>query len=355
MPAVRGCLNRLIRRKVVDFSESSNHLERCLSAIDLIALGIGCTLGAGIYVVAGQVARQVAGPSVVLSFLVAAVASMFAGLCYAEFGARVPKAGSAYIYSYVTLGELSAFMIGWTLVLEYIIGTSSVARSWTSYVDSLANNAISDYFLELSPMTVPSLAAYPDFLAFGLVLFLTCFLLLGAREPTLLNTIFTMVNLLVVAYIFISGLFQVDIQNWNISAEEVCSNRNIANTTSTDGKGGFFPFGVSGMLSGAATAFYAFIGFDVIATTGEEAKNPQRDIPLGIVVSLTVCAVAYCGISSVLTLMIPYYNINVDASLPDAFKQVGWGVAQNIITVGAVCGLSTRFRALQIICEDLRG
>ncbi|XP_041378404.1 high affinity cationic amino acid transporter 1-like isoform X2 [Gigantopelta aegis] len=330
---IHGFLKQLVRRKVIDLCEDTA-LARVLSTVDLIGLGIGSTLGAGIYVVAGQVARQTAGPSVVLSFFVAAVASILAGVCYAEFAARVPKAGSAYVYSYVTVGEFIAFVIGWNLILEYVIGTASVARAWSAYFDSLLDYKIKNYFNATMPIHVDGLSDYPDFFAFGITLLLTVVLAYGVKESTTFNNIFTVVNLLVVLYVVICGAFKADFHNWNISPSEIPSNVD-------GGSGGFMPFGFSGMMSGAATCFYAFVGFDCIATTGEEAKNPKKAIPISIVLSLLGITLAYCGVSIVLTLMCPYYLLDPNAPLPFVFNRVGWGVAKYIISIGAICGLST--------------
>lgn len=208
---------KLVRKKYVDPSSiTDTKLSRCLTTLDLTALGIGSTLGAGIYVVAGQVAKDTAGPAVILSFLIAALASVLAGLCYAEFGARVPKTGSAYVYSYVTVGEFMAFVIGWNLILEYVIGTASVARAWSSYFDSLIHKSIQTFFRDNMPMSIGGLSPYPDFFAFGITLLLTCILTLGVKESSRFNNIFTGVNLLVVLYVVICGFIKADLSNWSL-------------------------------------------------------------------------------------------------------------------------------------------
>ncbi|KAK7476108.1 hypothetical protein BaRGS_00032662 [Batillaria attramentaria] len=328
-----GFVKKLVRKKIfTDGDIEETDLHRCLTTLDLIGLGIGSTLGTGIYIVTGQVAKETAGPAVVLSFLVAGIASAFAGMCYAEFAARVPRAGSAYVYSYVTVGELMAFVIGWNLLLEYIIGTASVARAWSTYFDSLIDNRIQNTFKENMPMHITGLSGYPDFFAFGITLLLTVLLAFGVKESTRFNNIFTCVNLFVIVYVIICGLFKADLSNWELSGKDLPSDA---------GSGGFLPFGFSGMMSGAATCFYAYVGFDCIATTGEETKNPQKSIPIGIVVALLVISFAYCGISAIVTLMCPYYLVDINAPLPFIFQREGWGVARYIIAVGALCGLST--------------
>ncbi|GFS18000.1 cationic amino acid transporter 2-like [Elysia marginata] len=213
---------KLVRKKVLSQSDlERSSLDRCLSVLDLIFLGVGCTLGAGMYVVIGQVARDIAGPSVTISFLVAAITSAMAGLCYAEFASRIPRSGSAYVYSYVTVGELMAFIIGWNLILEYVIGTASVARAWSSYFDNMIGNHISSFFQNSMPIHVSWLSEYPDFLALFITLLLTVLLILGVKESARFNNIFTSINLLVIVYIMLCGLFKLEPQNWNLEQDEV--------------------------------------------------------------------------------------------------------------------------------------
>jgi cationic amino acid transporter 2 len=317
------------RKKIVEF-ESGTKLAKVLTTLDLTALGIGSTLGVGVYVLAGDVAKNTAGPAVTVSFFIAAVTSILAGLCYAEFGARVPKAGSAYVYSYVCIGELFAFIIGWNLILEYLIGSATVVKALFLYLDELSDKVMSQFFEENMPMTGGGLGHYADIFSLGLSIVFAVAIALGAKESSWVNNIFTTINLLVVITVIISGLWKVNASNWSISEEEVPPDH---------GTGGFAPYGVKGVIQGAARCFFGFIGFDCIATAGEEARTPQKSIPIAVVVSLLIVFFAYFGISTVLTMMWPYFLQDENAPLPHIYQEVGWPALKYVVSVGAICGL----------------
>ncbi|KAK0150188.1 putative cationic amino acid transporter [Merluccius polli] len=324
--------SRVLRTKPVESMLDSaagpgpggTRLARVLSTVDLVSLGVGSCVGTGMYVVSGLVAKEMAGPGVIVSFIIAAVASILSGVCYAEFGVRVPKTtGSAYTYSYVTVGECVAFFIGWNLILEYLIGTAAGASALSGMADSLANHSISGFIIThigtLSGL-VKGEQSFPDLLALLIALLVTVIVALGVKNSVGFNNVLNVINLLVWVFMMIAGLFFVNGENWN--------------------EGHFLPYGWSGVMQGAATCFYAFIGFDIIATTGEEAKSPNTSIPYAITASLVTCLTAYVSVSVILTLMVPYNEIDTDAPLMEMFSMHGCMFAKYIVAVGSIAGLT---------------
>ncbi|KAI1891308.1 hypothetical protein AGOR_G00142460 [Albula goreensis] len=299
-------------------------LARVLTTVDLVSLGVGSCVGTGMYVVSGLVAKEMAGPGVIMSFIIAAVASILSGVCYAEFGVRVPKTtGSAYTYSYVTVGEFVAFFIGWNLILEYLIGTAAGASALSSMFDSLANHTISRFMINHIG-TLNGLGkgeeSYPDLLALVIAILVTVIVALGVKNSVGFNNVLNVINLVVWAFMMVAGLFFVSGANWD--------------------NGRFLPYGWSGVMQGAATCFYAFIGFDIIATTGEEAKSPNTSIPYAITASLVTCLTAYVSVSVILTLMVPYNDIDGDAPLMEMFAVHGFQAAKYIVAIGSIAGLT---------------
>ncbi|KAJ8285822.1 hypothetical protein GJAV_G00031300 [Gymnothorax javanicus] len=322
-PGVRFC-QKLNRLKILDDDVMATSLKRCLSTVDLALLGVGGMVGSGLYVLTGTVAKDTAGPAVVLSFLIAGVASLLAALCYAEFGARVPKTGSAYMFTYLSMGEIWAFLIGWNIILEYMIGGAAVARAWSGYLDSIFNHAIQNFTeSHIMRWDVPFIAHYPDMLAAGILLVATFFISFGVRVSSWLNHIFSVVSMVVIVFILIFGFVLADPANWSQK------------------EGGFAPFGVSGVLAGTATCFFAFVGFDVIASSSEEAKNPQKAVPIATAIALALATTAYILVSTVLTLMVPWHTLDPNSALSDAFYRRGHSWAGFIVAIGSICAMNT--------------
>ena len=312
-----------------------HQLRRVLGPVALSALGVGAILGAGIFVLTGLAASQFAGPSLVLSFVIAGIGCTLAALCYAEFASTVPVAGSAYAYAYATLGELFAWIIGWDLVLEYGVASSTVAYGWSHYFLS---------FLGLFGITIPTIwtsapfdynPALGGWIATGsicnlpaglVVLLMTAILVVGIRESASFNAAMVILKVFVVLFVIAFGSAYVDPANWKP----------------------FMPFGWEGVLRGSAYIFFAYIGFDSVSTHAEEARNPQRDVPIGIIVSLVFCTILYVAVAAVLTGMVPYKEISMDAPVADAFARHGLKAATLLISVGAVAGITSVLLVLML-------
>lgn len=322
-PVIRFC-QKLNRVKTLEDDMMETSLKRCLTTVDLTLLGIGGMVGSGLYVLTGTVAKETAGPAVVISFLLAGLASLLAAFCYAEFGARVPKTGSAYMFTYISVGEIWAFLIGWNVILEYMIGGAAVARAWSGYLDSIFNHTIKNFTeTHIVSWHVPFIAHYPDLLAAGILLVATVFVSFGARVSSWLNHVFSAISMVVILFILIFGFVLAKPVNWSMQ------------------EGGFAPYGMSGILAGTATCFYAFVGFDVIAASSEETKDPQKSIPIATAVSLGMATGAYILVSTVLTLMVPWHTLDPESALSDAFYRRGYSWAGFIVAIGSICAMNT--------------
>uniref|UniRef100_A0A146LBN1 High affinity cationic amino acid transporter 1 n=1 Tax=Lygus hesperus TaxID=30085 RepID=A0A146LBN1_LYGHE len=321
-------LGMMGRKKEFEYQEETE-LKRILNVLDLTFLGISSMVGMGVYIMVGDLATKV-GPACVISFLIAGFACALSGVCYAEFAARIPCTGSAYAYSYITIGEFVAFVLGWNLALEMTIGTACLARAMSGYVDTTFFNGSIESFLETNvPMDVPSMASYADFFSFFLMMVFAALVCAGAKESTMLNNLFVGVNMTTIAVIIVLGVIHADFGNWSLPPSPA------------GGDGGFVPFGVSKVMEGAATCFYAYTGFDTVATTGNEAKNPKRSIPIALVSSILCAATVYGTLSLTFTLMWPYYDPELATGhpYPYVFAQLGLGWAKYLVGIGATCAV----------------
>lgn len=333
----------LFRTKPIDLllkeaGDKEHGLRRALSGTSLVTLGIGAIIGTGIFVLTGTVAANYAGPALVLSFIISAVGCVFAGLCYAEFASMIPISGSAYTYSYATLGEFIAWIIGWDLILEYLFASSTVAVGWSGYMVSFLHdyninipaqlcNAPIDYIKGEGWVLTGSLINFP---AVFIIALLSTLLIIGIRESAGINNIIVAIKVIVILLFIGFGLSYIDVSNWKPFIPP--------NPT-----GEFGNFGFSGVLRGAAVIFFAYIGFDAVSTAAQEAKNPQRDMPIGILGSLLVCTILYVLVSAVLTGIVPYKELNVPAPLALAIDRTGSALLwlRPLIKIGAIAGLSS--------------
>ncbi|XP_034502410.1 LOW QUALITY PROTEIN: cationic amino acid transporter 3-like [Ailuropoda melanoleuca] len=338
--ALRRLGRKLIRRHPLE-EVFEYKTGRSLSTLDLVALGVGRTVGVGVYFLANEVASNQAGPSIVICFLVAGLTSLLAGLCYAEFSVRVPHSGSAYLYNFVTIGELWAFITGWNLVLSFFADAFIVVQAWSMAFDLLFTNRISETLHESISEQVPQFFA--DNVNYFFVLFLFFFMevqYVGRHGFFRIFKVFTLVKLLVLSFVIISGFIKGDLHNWNLTEEDyVQAGLNGTSRLGPLGSGGFMPFGFQGLLRGSASCFYTFIGFSVIVTRVKESHNPQRSIPMAIVVSLLICFLVYFGVSAALTLMVPYYQLRPGSTLPEIFLHIGWVPAYYVVVIVMFCNV----------------
>ncbi len=325
-------LTKLLRKR--DISQTSTHeLRRTLTAIDLTLMGIGAIIGAGVFVITGIAAATKAGPAIVLSYVLAGLASMFAALAYAELAASIGGSGSAYTYAYTGFGELIAWLVAWNLLLEYTMSIATVAIGWSGYVH--------DLFLSLHIHIPDAISKNPfdggcvNLLASGIILLLSGLLCLGVRESVRFNTIIVFIKLVTIAIFIIVASMNLDTRYWHP----------------------YFPFGWSGVVSGASLVFFAYIGFDALSTAVEETIEPQRNVPIGIIASLLICTTIYIIVSALLTGITSYTTLNVESPVSSALLQLGYHTVAGLISAGAIAGLTTvmlvMFYGLSRICLAL--
>ncbi len=318
-------------------AEHAHGLKRSLSALDLTMLGIGAIIGTGIFVLTGSAAAKNAGPAVALSFVAAGLASCFAGLCYAEMASMIPIAGSAYTYAYATMGELVAWIIGWDLILEYLVGAATVSVGWSGYVVAFVNHLFGVTLpAEWTSAPIKWVEATQSFVSTGAIINLpamlvtlavTAILVVGIKESARLNSIIVFLKVIVVLTFIAAAFKYVRRENWEPFIP--------------DNQGTFGKFGMSGILQGATTVFFAYIGFDAVSTAAQEAKNPKRDLPIGILASLGICTVLYIAVSLILTGVVPYTQLNVAHPISVGIAATGIGWLTTFVEIGAIAGLSS--------------
>ncbi|GAA3142876.1 amino acid permease [Streptomyces rameus] len=333
-----------VEQSIQDTEEPEHALKKSLTALDLTVFGVGVIIGTGIFVLTGTAAKNTAGPAVSLSFVVAGVVCALAALCYAEFASSVPVAGSAYTFSYASLGELPAWIIGWDLVLELALGTAVVAVGWSGYIHSLLDNAGWDLPAALSGRDGATGFGF-DILAAALVLVLTAILVVGMKLSARVTSVVVAIKVAVVLVVIIAGAFFVKGGNYHPFIPKAQSAASAGNLKAPliQLMFGWAPsdFGVMGIFTAASVVFFAFIGFDVVATAAEETRHPQRDVPRGILGSLIICTTLYVAVSIVVTGMQKYSALSIKAPLADAFKSTGHPWYAGLISFGAAVGLTT--------------
>jgi len=307
---------QLLRKKPI-LSGANSDLKKALGPLDLTLLGIGAIIGAGIFVLTGIAAAKHAGPGIVYSYIISGFACLFTALAYAELAASIGGCGSAYGYAYAGLGEIIAWIIGWDLILEYGVATPAVAIGWSGYV----NNAFTAMGMGLPEVltVAPGAGGFVNLPAMLIILLLSLVLCIGVNVSAHFNAFMVGVKLIAIAVFIVVATVNVNPANWSP----------------------FLPFGIKGVAEGAALIFFAYIGFDAVSTAAEEAKNPQKDLPIGIIASLLFCTIIYIVVSGLLTGIVPYHTLNVPSPVADALLRLGYKWASGIIAAGAIAGLTT--------------
>ena len=315
-------MEKLFRKKPINdllLKSGNMQLPKTMGPFDLIMLGVGAIVGTGIFILPGTVSALHAGPGIVFSFTIAAVVCALAALCYSEFSSTVPVAGSAYSYSYIVFGEIIAWLVGWALLLEYGLATAAVATGWSGYFVSLLEGLSIHLPVALTGAFSPENGTYINLPAICIIFAIGALLSLGMKESTRFNALLVAIKLGVILLFIVVGVFYVKPDNWTP----------------------FLPFGMSGVFTGAALVFFAYLGFDAVSSAASEVKNPQRNMPIGIIGSLLVCTVLYVVVSLVLTGIVPYTDLNVTDPVSYAMQVIDQEWAAGIISIGAVIGMMT--------------
>jgi APA family basic amino acid/polyamine antiporter len=308
----------LLRKKdIADSVDTEFHLAKCLTVFDLTFLGIGAIIGAGIFILTGIVAATQTGPAIILSYVVAGLACAFSALSYAELAASIGGCGSAYGYAYAGFGELIAWIVGWDLLLEYSISVSAVSVGWSGY----ANDLLMSLHINIPPALLqgPIMGGIINLLSCSVILLLTALLCIGVKSSTRFNNLMVLIKLLVVILFIVVASTEVHVANWSP----------------------FMPFGWTGVMQGASLIFFAYIGFDAVSTAAEEAINPQRDLPRGIIGSLIICTILYIIVAGLLTGIAHYSTLNVSSPISHSLLVLGYKTIAGLISVGAIAGLTT--------------
>jgi APA family basic amino acid/polyamine antiporter len=326
-----GLMGRKSVDDILESGEGEQQLSKTLGALSITAMGIGAIIGAGIFVLTGTAAAQYAGPGIMLSFVLGGIACAFVGLCYSEMAALIPVAGSSYTYTYATLGEFFAWLIGWDLILEYAMGAATVAVGWSGYVTSLLKDVgivIPARFAHAPGTAIDGGGtALFNLPAVVIVALITILLMRGTKESARFNNIMVAVKLTVVVAFIALGWGHVDMAHWS--------------PLIPPNEGTFGQYGYSGILRGAGVVFFAFIGFDAVSTAAQEARKPQKDMPIGILGSLAVCTILYVLVAAVLTGLVPYKELNVPDPIAKGVDAIGIGWFALLIKLGALTGLTT--------------
>src|ERR687885_2065848 len=339
-----------VEQSIRDTEEPEFQLRKALGPLDLTVFGIGVIIGTGLFVLTGVAAANFAGPAISLSYIVSGVACVLAALCYAEFASTVPVAGSAYTFSYASLGEFIAWIIGWDLILEFIVGASAVSVGWSGFFGQILKSVFG--------VTLPTAITGEGVVnvpAMCIALLLTVILVIGIRTSSAVNITITTIKLAVTLIFIGIGIFLVNTANWSPFIPP--PGGTVASASTEGGEPSLLQailgiagqsFGITGIITGAAIVFFAYIGFDVVATTSEEARNPQRDLPIGIIASLAICTILYVVVSLILTGIAPYPDLANDAPLATALSEAGQDWAAGLISIGILAGLTSVIMILML-------